>query len=118
MLYHCLMNSVKKIGKAKVSMCNSKYKFNRLPSRNLVLTVIIQEIHLVNNATTISIRTQVSSLVASIGTLGYDTTKFSAHVKFLLARLTERGETSNYLLTNILRGTKMHHIQFLSSTLR
>ena len=87
MLYHCLINSLSKVGKAKVFVWNSQYKFNRLPSGNILLKVIIRESHFDTNVTTTSIRTQMSSLDAYIGSIWCDITKFSAHVKLLLAGL-------------------------------
>ena len=51
MLYHCLMNSVSKVGKAKVSVWNSQYKVNRPPSGNLFLKLIIRKSHLYTTAT-------------------------------------------------------------------
>ena len=41
-LYHCLMNSLSKFGKYKVSVPNSQYKVNGLPSGNLWLKFIIR----------------------------------------------------------------------------
>ena len=41
MLYRCLMDFLSKVGKAKVSVWNSQYKFNGLPSVNIFLKVII-----------------------------------------------------------------------------
>ena len=104
MVYHCLMNSLSKVGKVKVSVWNSQYKVNGLPSGNLVLKVIIREIHLDTNAKTTSIITQLISMDAYIGTIGCDITKFNTHVKFLLAGVSSRGETSNYLLTKLFKG--------------
>ena len=58
------------------------------------------------NATTTSIKTQLISLDAYIGTIGCDITMFSAHVKLLLAGLSARGETSNDMLIKIVKGYK------------
>ena len=52
MLYHCLMNSLSEVGKSKVSMWNSQYKVNRIPLINLLLKVVIREIHIDTNANT------------------------------------------------------------------
>ena len=100
------MNSLSKVGKAKVSLCITKYKINGITLGNILPKVIIREIHLDNQAKTTSIRPQLSSLDAYIGTIGCNITKFNAHVKLLLARLSARGETSNDMLTNLLKGCK------------
>ena len=117
-LYHCLINLPSKVWKAKVSVWNSQYKVNIQPSGNLLLKYIIREIHINANSTMKSIRTQISSLDVYIGTIGSDISKFNVHAKLLLERISAIGETRNYLLTKILRGTKLHQIQFLSSILR
>ena len=97
------MNSLSKVGKAKVYMCITKYKVNGITSGNLLPKVNIRKIHLDKHAKTTSIRPQLSSLDAYIGTIGCNITKFNAHVKLLLARLSARGETSNDMLTNLLK---------------
>ena len=101
MLYRCLINLLSKVWKAKVSVWNSQYKVNRIPSGNLLLKFIIREIHINTNATMPYIRTQLSSLDVDIGTIGSDISKFNTHVKLLLEGISEIGETSNYLLTNL-----------------
>ena len=53
-----------------------------------------------------SIRTQLISPDAYIGTIGCAITQFKANVKLLLAGLSARGETINYLFTNIFKGYK------------
>ena len=89
-LYHCLINLLSKVGKAKVSIWNSQYKVNRLPSGNILLKAIIQEIHLDTNSTTTSTRTQIRSLDAYIVIIGCNINKFNVHVKLLLAGLSAR----------------------------
>ena len=82
------MNSVSKVWKAKVSVWKSQYKVNGIPSGNLLLKVIILESHFYTNATTTTIRTQLISLEAYIGTIGCAITSFNVHVKLLLAGLS------------------------------
>ena len=84
-----------------MSVWNRQYKVNRLPSGNILLKIITQEIHLDTSKKTTSIRLQLSSLDDYIGTIGCDITKITARVKFLLAGISAIGETSNDLLTNI-----------------
>ena len=42
MMYHCLMDSLSKVGKYKVSLWKSQYKFNGLPSVHLLFKVIVR----------------------------------------------------------------------------
>ena len=106
MLYHCLVDSLFKVAKAKVSIRNSQYKVNRITVGNLLLKFIIREIHIDTNASMASIRTQLRSLDAYIGTIGCNITKFNAYIKLLLAGLSARGETSHDMLTNLFQGCK------------
>ena len=95
-----------KVGKDKVSVWNSQYKVNIIPLGNLLLKVIIREIHLDTNRTTTSIRTKLSALDAYISIIGCNITKFNTHVKLVLAGLSARGETSIDLLTNVFKRYK------------
>ena len=59
-------------------------KIKGRPSGNILLKIIIRESHLDSNATTTSIRNQLSSLDHFITTVGCDITKFKAHVQLIL----------------------------------
>jgi len=102
-LYNCLMNSLSSEGKQKVLVWKSKYKVREMVSGNLLLKVIITESHLDTNATTSSIRHQLSSLDEYISTIGNDITKFNGHVKRLVLALKSRGQTTEDLLTNLFK---------------
>ena len=104
MLYHCLIGSLSKAGKTKVMVWEDQYKINGRPSGNLLLKIIIRESHLDSNATTTSIRNQLSSLDIFITTVGCDITKFNAHVRLLLEGLASRGQTTHDLLSNLFKG--------------
>ena len=98
MLYHCLIDLLSKFGKSKVSVWNIKYKFNGLPSGNLLLKLIIRESNLDKKTATTSIRAQLASLDTYIGTIRCDITKLNAPVKLLLAGLSARGKIINDLV--------------------
>ena len=68
-----------------------------------MLKVIIWESHIDTNAKTTSIRTQLSSLDAYIGTIGCDIKNFNAYIKLSLVGLSAIAETSNDMLTNIIK---------------
>ena len=91
-LYHCQMNSISKVGKARVSVWSSQYKVNGLPSGNIFLKGIIQESHLDTKLKTASIRTQLISLDAYIRNVGCDITKFNAHDNFYLQDSQQEGK--------------------------
>ena len=51
MLFKCLMNSISKEGKSKITIWKDQYHVKGYPSGNLLLKVIIRENHLDTNAT-------------------------------------------------------------------
>ena len=80
MLYHCLIGSLSKVGKTKVMVWEDQCKIKGRPSENLLLKIIIREIHMDSNTTTTSIRNQLSSLDHFITTIRCDITKFNVHI--------------------------------------
>jgi hypothetical protein len=98
------MNSISKEGKNKILIWRQQYTVDEFSSGNLLLKIIIRESHLDTNATTSSIHTNLSNLDSYIMTIGSDITKFNGYVRLLIDSLAARGETSNNLLTNLLKG--------------
>ena len=85
------MNSLTQDGKDKVRLMSDQFILNGRESGILLLKIIIRESHLDTNATTNSIRTQLSNLDEYITTIGCDIIKFNEHVKCLLKQLKARG---------------------------
>ena len=81
-----------------------QYKIKGKPSGNILLKIIIRESYLDSNATTTSIRNQLSSLDQFITTIVCDITNFNAHVQMLIEGLASRGETTHDLLSNLFKG--------------
>jgi hypothetical protein len=104
MLYKCLMKSISKEGKSKITIWKDQYHINGMPSGNLLLKVIIRESHLDTNATISNIRTNLSNLDTYMLKVGGDITKFNTYVKELIDSLTARGETTTDLLINLFKG--------------
>ena len=104
MLYHCLIGSLPKSDRTKVTVWEEQYKIKGKPSGNILLKIIIRESHLNSNATTTSIINQLSSLYQFITTIGCDITKFNVHVQMLLEGLASRGETTHNFLSNLFKG--------------
>ena len=102
-LHLCLMNSLTQAGKDKVRLWSDQFILNRQESGILLLKIIISESHLDTNATTNSIRTQLSNLDEYITTIGCDFIKFNKHVKRLLEQLKARGGETHDLLTNLFK---------------
>ena len=87
----------------KVRLWSDQFILNGRESGILLLKVIIWESHLDNNATTNSIRTQLSNLDEYITTIGCDIIKFNEHVKRLLEQLNACGSETQDLLTNLFK---------------
>jgi hypothetical protein len=104
MLYKCLMKSISKEGKSKITIWKDQYHVNGMPSGVLLLKVIIRESHLDTNATISNIRTNLSNLDEYMLKIGGDITKFNTYVKELIDQLTARGETTTDLLINLFKG--------------
>ena len=85
------MNSLTQAWKAKVRLWSDQLILNGRESGILLLKIIIRESHLDTNATTNSIRTQLSNLDEYITTIGCDIIKCNEHVKRLLEKLKARG---------------------------
>ena len=103
MIYHCVVGSLSKVGRTKVMVREHQYKIKGRPSGNILLKIIIREIHLDRNATPTSIRNQLSSLDHFITTVGCNITKFNEHVQLLLEGLALRRETTHDLLSNLFK---------------
>ena len=97
------MNSLTQARNDKVRLWSDQFILNGRESGILLLKVIIRESHLDTNATTNSIRTQLSNLDEYITTIGCDIIKFNEHVKCLLEQLNARGGETQDLLTNLFK---------------
>ena len=104
MLFHCLMNTLSKDGKRKITIWRNEYVIGGGYSGICLLKIIIREGHLDTNATTSMIRIKLSNLDTYIHTVGNDITKFNGYVRMLQDTLRARGEMTSDLLTNLFKG--------------
>ena len=100
------MSSISNTAIDKISAWEPEYTSNGIKSGVLLLKVFIRESHIDTNATTAHIREQLSSLDTYIGKVGNDIDSFNTYVKTLLEGLAARGETTNDLLSNLMKGYK------------
>jgi hypothetical protein len=84
MLCKCLVNSVSKEGKSKITIWKDQCHVDGFPSGNLLLKVIVRESHLDTNATISAIRTKLSNLDTCMLSIGGDVTKVNTCVKGLI----------------------------------
>ncbi len=86
MLYKCMMASLTDEARKKVSIWSNQYRIgeDKQVSGVALLKVIIRESHLDTNATTIQIRTKLSSLDTYITTIDSDIGRFNQYVKLLV----------------------------------
>ena len=97
------MNSLTQAGKDKVCLWSDQFILNGRESGILLLKVIIRESHLDTNATTNSIRTQLSNLDEYITTIRCNIIKFNEHVKCLIEQLNAHGGETQDILTNLFK---------------
>ena len=107
-LYECVMKSITKTGRDKITIWKSNYMLGNppLPSGVLLLKIIIRESHIDTHATTSHIRTSLSNLDTYMPTIGSDIEKFNIYVKGLVEQLSARGEVTHELLTFLFKGYK------------
>ena len=104
MLFHCLMNSISKEAKTNLTIWESEYMINNIPSGALLLKIIIRESHIDTNATSSAIRLRLSNLDVYINTINDDIPKFNIYVREQITSLAARGQASDDLLTNLFKG--------------
>ena len=104
MLFHCIMNSITSDAKTNITIWESEYMVNNIPSGPLLLKIIIRESHIDTNATSSAIRLRLSNLDTYIGTINDNIPKFNLYVREQMIELAVRGQTSDDLLTNSLKG--------------
>lgn len=75
-------------------------------SGGCLLKVIVRESYLDSNATVSTIRLQLSSLDTYVLENGTDITEVNAHVRSLMDGLAARGETSQDIFVNLIKGYK------------
>jgi len=110
-LYDCLMKSLSKLGRSKVTLQEEEYTImspTGVPRMVgvLLLKLIIRVSAIDTNATVMSIRQQLSSIDTYIATVNYDITKTNEKVNTLLESLGARGETTHDLLSNLFKAYK------------
>ena len=109
-LYDLLWASLSAKGTARIEIWRHQYSFEVggviRNSGGCLLKVIIRESYLDSNATASSIRLQLSSLDTWIRENGTDIIDYNAHVRALVDGLKARGETTEDLLINYIKGLK------------
>ena len=88
--------------KTKITIWEDQYHVDGIPFGNFLLKFIIRESHLDTNTTISTIRTKLSFLNTYMLLIGGYIMKFNTYVKGLVKSLAARGETNNYLLTNLV----------------
>jgi S-adenosylmethionine/arginine decarboxylase-like enzyme len=106
-LYECLVRSITKEGRDKVTIWKQDYMVGNpaFPS-GVFLKVIIRESHIDTHATTSHIRSSLASLDQYMSTIGSDIVKFNIYVKEVVDQLMARGEVNHELLTFLFKGYK------------
>ena len=87
-----------------LTIWESEYMINNIPSGALLLKIIIRESHIDTNATSSAIRLRLSNLDVYINTINDDIPKFNIYVREQITSLAARGQASDDLLTNLFKG--------------
>ena len=102
-LYHCVINSISKEGKAKVQIWKKDYWIGDKPSGNLLLKVLIRESYLDTNATTIGIRSKLANLHNYLPTVRHEISLLNIYVKKQVYLLRAGGEHTSDLLIKLFK---------------
>ena len=102
-LYHCLYNSLSKIGRDKVSLKHAEYTIETMRCGLLLLKVIIQASTIDTNATTSALRMALASLDEYMPSIGDDITKFNQYVCAQVELLKARGCETHDLTVNLFK---------------
>jgi len=116
MMYTCLAASITPETKAKVMIFHQDYHIGQNPIAAAFLKILIREAHADTRTTVMHIRAKLGALDSYILTIGCDISKFNAYVKDLIDSLTARGETTQDLLANLFKHTRLSPTGNLSPT--
>ena len=108
MLYNCIMNTLTNEAQKQVrnrGLVTSFYLQGR-GSGALLLKVVIMVSHVDTRATVTAVRTKLSSLDSAMREHDSDIQNFNNHVLSLISQLHARGEQTQDLLVNLLKGYK------------
>ena len=102
-LYHCVINSLSKEVKAKVTIWKKDYWIRDKLSGNLLIKVLIRDSYLDTNATTSGIRSKLANLHNYLPTVEHDISLLNMYVKNQVYSLRARGEHTSDLLMNLFK---------------
>jgi hypothetical protein len=107
-MYVCIMDTLTKEGRAKVVLHEKEYTFGNgdYVSGPVLLKVVIMESYIDTNATTRHIRQHLSQLHEYILTVDSDIEIFNLYVNGLINSLAARGQSTQDLLANLVKGYK------------
>ena len=90
-------------GRVKLTIHDSQYMIGTPPTESglCLLKILIGEIHLNSNATSLMIGTKLTNLDEFLGEVENDIVHFNHYVQMLIDSLTAKGETIQDLMTNL-----------------
>jgi hypothetical protein len=103
-MYLCIMATLTKEANSRIVLQKDQYYVNEIPSRALLLRLVLQESSIDTKATTRFLREQLSSLNALMTEKDSNVIEFNESVRGLLDSLASRGETTQDLLSNLFKG--------------
>ncbi len=104
MLFLCIMASLTEEGKTHMVLFKDQYVINGIPAGMALLKLVISESYIDTNATTRVVRERLSNLDTYMVEIKSDVEKFNLYVKDQRNSLDARGQTTDDLLHNLLKG--------------
>ena len=104
MLFNCLWSSLSVSAKRKLNLQRDKFQCNGTGIGALLLKVIIQTAYIDTRATTMQLRTNLSSLDTYMTAIKSDITVFNDYVRENLDGLAARGEQSLDVIAYLFKG--------------
>jgi hypothetical protein len=102
-LYKCIMASLSVQGNANVNIWKNQFHHNNVSGGISVLKVIIRESSLDANATTESLRRELTELDAFAISVNGDVSQINARAMLIVEGLAARGQTTTELVTNLFK---------------
>ena len=102
-MYHCVLNSLSKEGKFKVTIFKKDYWIGDKPSGNLLFKVLIRESYLDTNATKSGIRSKLANIQNYLPTVGNEISLLNMYIKNQVYLLRYGGEHTRDLLMNLFK---------------
>ena len=110
LIFCCFFNSLLHSAKTQINLCLDNFNIHvkqgsnkwDIPSRPLILKVIITESRMNSTATTIALCVKIRNLPVTIATFCHSIPRFNTHIKQIIADLAARGKSAPNLSDHLI----------------